>query len=263
MLHKPEVQTRNFQIILLFAESEFLTEMPMCKVHFSIPVLLFLFLFPVLARADSIATIDVSASFIPSQVFFGNGPTLFMTGQFTLDEDTKTIGSWNLGFLGPLGATYQLSAQNGGVATAQCVAIVPCPVAVIPPFNTAPTWIFSFGNGIASTTMYTTFISPVFLFTGESLPLCANQNTFYPSGIDGISFGCGVTSGASFDNMTGFVYQSSDSTTSSGNLTVVSVVQTPEPAESTMLLFGIAIILGVRHFSRIQRRLGIAPSTAA
>jgi hypothetical protein len=137
MLHKPEVQTRNFQIILLFAESAFLTEMPMCKVHFSIPVLLFLFLFPVPARADSIATIDVSASFIPSPLLFGNGPALFMTGQFTLDEGTKTIGSWNLGFLGPLGATYQLSAQNGGVATAQCVGTGsgPCPVPVIPPMT--------------------------------------------------------------------------------------------------------------------------------
>ena len=109
----------------------------MCKVHSSIPVLLFLFLFPVPARADSIATIDVSASFIPSPLFFGNGPTLFMTGQFTLDEDTKNIGSWNLGFLGPLVATYQLSAQNGGVATAQCVGTGsgPCPVPVIPPMT--------------------------------------------------------------------------------------------------------------------------------
>ena len=114
----------------------------MNKIYLSTVLLMSVILSPPLARADSTATLDVSASFIVSPipsgfVTFGSGPSLFVTGQFTLDEDTKNIGSWNLGFLGPLVATYQLSAQNGGVATAQCVGTGsgPCPVPVIPPMT--------------------------------------------------------------------------------------------------------------------------------
>ena len=220
--------------------------------HFRTLILGLLFLSPALTRADQIATIDVTASFIPSALYFGNGPTLFMTGQFVLDEDTQTIGSWNLGFLGPSGATYQLSAQNGGVASAFCP--LPCPVTAIPPFTTPEGWDFSFGNSVASTQMQTVLGTDVYFYPGEIVPLCANQNTYYPGNpVPAISFGCFRTSSASFDGETGWVYQSSDSSMSSGNLFVISVVSTPEPSELNTLLLGIAVLCGYIMFQRRNR----------
>ena len=118
-------------------------------------LLMFVLLLPALAYADSIATLDLSASFVPldpssGAATFGNGPSLFVTGQFTLDEDTGEISSWNISFLGPLGATYQLSPQNGGMASASCSPpVLPCGSISL------AAWDFSFGNSTASLNLST------------------------------------------------------------------------------------------------------------
>jgi hypothetical protein len=204
------------------------------------------------AHADSIATLDVSASFIASQNF-GTGPFAFLTGQFTLDEDTKIISSWSMTIVGPAGATYTLSAQNGGVATAMCpFGSLPCPYPAPFPMTTNPGWTFSFSNGSTGIFMDTLYNSAVPFFAGESLQLCPLQNTVYPSGFDAVSPACAFTSSAIFNGGTAFMYELEDNSSSSGILTVVSVTSTPEPAESTMLLVGIAIIFGVRHFSKYK-----------
>ena len=207
----------------------------MRKTLLGTPVLLLCFI-PALARADSIATVDVSASFVPSSDFgvvgvFGSGASLFVTGQFTLDETSNTISSWNMTFLGTGGATYQLSPQDGGVATVQCTS-TPC----------TPFWILHFSNSNALLRMDVLFHQPLFQ-PGATLLLCPVQLTLYPSGNVVSSPPCNVTSSASFDNQSGVVYTLPDGVTSSGFLTVVSVVSTPEPHSSTLLL-GIAIVLG-------------------
>jgi hypothetical protein len=219
----------------------------MRKTLLSIPTLLLCFI-PALARADSIATVDVSGSFVPSSDFglvgvFGSGASLFVTGQFTLDENTNTVSSWNMTFLGTGGATYQLSPQDGGVATVQCTS-TPC----------TPFWILRFSNSNAFLQMDVLFSSSPLFQAGESLLLCPVQFTMYPDGNIVSSPPCNVTSGASFDNQSGVVYTLPDGVTTSGFLTVVSVVSTPEPSESTTLLLGIAIAFGSIVFQKTQRR---------
>jgi hypothetical protein len=194
-------------------------------------------LLPALARADSIATLDLSASFVPDAIF-GNGPSLFVTGRFTLDEDTSTISSFNMSFLGPLGATSELSAQNGGVASA---------------FTNTDFWSFSFANASASleiNTLNGTGTMP--FFTGEILQLCGAPFTVYPGNVVVGTQPCVRTSSASFDNQTGVIYQLLN-TFSSGTLTVSSVVLTPEPSESSGLLLGLAVLFVCMTFKTRRR----------
>jgi hypothetical protein len=227
----------------------------MCKLPLGVSLFVCLFLFPSLASADSLATVGVNASFIASENF-GSGPFAFLTGQFTLDEDTKVISSWSLTIMGPAGATYLLSPQNGGIATALCdFAGLPCPYPALVPFSTNPGWTFTFSNGSTVLSMDTLFNSALPFFPGESLQLCPLQNTFYPGNVDALSPACAFTSHATFNNQTGFMYELSDNSSSSGILTVTSVTSTPEPAESTLLLLGMAIIFGLRHFTKIPKRV--------
>ena len=211
-------------------------------------------LLPALAYADSIATLDLSASFVPinslgSAAIFGNGPSLFVTGQFTLDEDTGVISSWNMSFLGPLGATYQLSPQDGGMASASCRPGLPC----VPPGPLDfATWNFSFGNSTASLDIVTLRLtnSSLPFFPQEVLQLCAAPLTIYPGNvIVGGDQPCDSTSSASFAGQNGVIYQLPDGF-SSGTLTVSSVVSTPEPSESSGLLFGLAIFFMCMTFTK-------------
>lgn len=202
-------------------------------------------------HADEIATVDLNASFIDGTFSMNqsldNGPSFYLTGQFTLDESTAAIGSWNMTFLGPLGATYQLSSQNGGVASAGCEGSPPCPYPG--PGGTSAFWDFSFGNSGTSTRMDTLFGSATPFYAGESLQLCPLQNTYYDNGVSVPSPGCSFTSSGSFDSQTGYLYSFTNGQ-SSGILTVSSVISTPEPAESAMLLLGIAILFGMHRLSR-------------
>src|ERR1700745_3859112 len=175
----------------------------MNKIYLSTVLLMSVILSPPLARADSTATLDVSASFIVSPipsgfVTFGSGPSLFVTGQFTLDENTSTISSWNMSLLGPPGATFQLSVQHGGVASAFCESDVPCPTT--PSFGD---WIFSFSNSSASLQVNTLPGSTTPFFTGETLQLCPVPFTIYPGNVIVSSPVCSITSTASFDSVTG------------------------------------------------------------
>jgi hypothetical protein len=211
-------------------------------------------LLPSLARADSIATFDVSASFVPTDssgtfATFGNGPSLFVTGQFTLDEDTGVISSWNMSFLGPLGATYQLSAQNGGMASATCRPDITC--VPVGPFKES-TWDFSFGNSTASLNIATFRLSDSSqpFFTQEVLQLCAAPLTIYPGNVlVGGDQPCDTTSSASFAGQNGVIYQLPDEF-SSGTLTVSSAVSTPEPSESSGLLLGLALLFVCMTFTK-------------
>ena len=226
----------------------------MNKIYLSTVLLMSVILFPPPARADSIATLNVSASFILSPinsgfVTFGSGPSLFVTGQFTLDENTSTISSWNMSFLGPLGATFQLSAQNGGVASAFCELDVPCPTT--PSFGD---WIFTFSNSSASVQVDTLPGSTTPFFTGETLQLCPVTTTIYPGNVIVEFPFCSITGHASFDGVTGNLFALPigpasgggpiNGTISSGTLTVTSVASTPEPSESATLLFALAIMFG-------------------
>lgn len=206
--------------------------------------LMCIFLFPTLARADSIATLDLSSSFVPTDssgaaAIFGNGPSLFVTGQFTLDEDTSVISSWNMSFLGPLGATYQLSAQNRGMATAKLEAA---------------TWNFSFGNGTASLDIFTLVLNdPLRPFSAqEVLQLCGAPFTIYPGNVIVGEQRCVTTSGASFDDQDVAIYQLPNGF-SSGTLTVSSVASTPEPSESSGLLLGLAALFVCMAFKTRRR----------
>jgi hypothetical protein len=195
------------------------------------------------ALADTIATIDVNASFVPGDAaaafFPSTGPTLFVTGQFTFDEDTLAFSSWNMGFLGPLGATYQLSPQDGGVATARCSFSPTCPV---PTGSLSPSsWIFSFSNSNASVSMVTLRGTGVAFEPGEILAMCPAALTIYPGPVFLSGFPCDLNGEASFDGQTGVPYQLPNGF--SGTLTVTSLVSTPEPAESTLLLLGLAILV--------------------
>ena len=218
-------------------------------------LLMFVLLLPALAYADSIATLDLSASFVPldpssGAAIFGNGPLLFVTGQFTLDEDTGEISSWNMSFLGPLGATYQLSPQNGGAASASCSpAVLPCGSISM------ATWDFSFGNGTASLNLSTFKLTDSSLpfFPQEVLQLCGAVFTLYPGGVLVGTQPCFITSTASFAGQNGAIYQLPNSF-SSGTLTVSSVVSTPEPSESSGLLLGLALLfVGMGAMPRILR----------
>ena len=214
-------------------------------------------LLPALARADSIATLDLSASFVPidptsATAIFGNGPSLFVTGQFTLDEDTGEISSWNMSFLGPLGATYQLSAQNGGMASASCQLVPSCVSGG--PFGVAR-WNFSFGNSTASLDLFTLNLtgSSLPFFTQEVLQLCAAPFTLYPGGVLVGTQPCGITSSASFAGQNGVIYELPNSF-SSGVLTVSSVVSTPEASESSGLLLGLAVLFVCMAFKNATTR---------
>lgn len=223
-------------------------EAQMRRVHLSGILLVSVFLFPALARGDSIATVDVSASFLPkvnpfsSEVFFGNGPSLFVTGQFTLDENTDTISSWNMTFLGPLGATYQLSAQNGGGAISCAFYTSSCGY---------PTFSFYNSNAyLGLNGLFSGQAPPLSLYAGETLELCPEKYTIYPGNVPAFSPPCDRTSGAFFNNQTYAIYELPNDVSSSGVLTVTSVVSTPEPSESTILLLGITIIFGCTIFKK-------------
>ena len=160
-------------------------------------------------KADSIATIDLSANFATggsfvSVTFPTSAPLFGVTGQFTVDEDTGAISSWNVNFLGSLGASYQLSAQNGGIASASCVGVTPCPG---PPSSfDQGYWDFSFANSGAFLKIDTLQRPPSSspFFTGETLQLCPVEITFYPGNVSDDSPTCVFTSSASFDGETGF-----------------------------------------------------------
>ena len=219
-------------------------------------LLMFVLLLPALAYADSIATLDLSASFVPLDLssgaaIFGNGPSLFVTGQFTLDEDTGVISSWNMSFLGPLGATYQLSPQNGGMASASCSPpVLPCGSISL------AEWNFSFGNSTASLNLSTFKLTDSSLpfFPQEVLQLCAAPATIYPGNVVVFSEQpCEGLGSASFAGQTGVIYQLPNSF-SSGTLTVSSVVSTPEPSESSGLLLGLALLfVGMGTMPRVLR----------
>jgi hypothetical protein len=218
--------------------------------------LMYVLLFPTLAQADSIATLDLSVSGVPpdpstGDALFGSGPTLFVTGQFVLDEDTSTISSWNMSFLGPLGATYQLSAQSGGVATAKCQFVPSC-ASITSPLD-HPNWNFSFGNSIASLNVTTLFNEPLPFFTGETVQLCGAPFTIYPGGVIVGTQPCVTGGGATFDNQVGTIYQLPNGF-SSGTLTVSSVVSTPEPSESSGLLLGLAVLFVCMTFKNTTTR---------
>jgi hypothetical protein len=222
-------------------------------------LLMFVLLLPALAYADSIATLDLSASFVPlspsgGAALFGSGPTLFVTGQFVLDEDTSTISSWNMSFLGPLGATYELSAQNGGVSGASCL-FGPISECLSGPLLSNVAWSFFFANSVASLNVETN-LGELPFFTGETVQLCAASFTIYPGNVVGEP-PCLGTSYASFDNESDVVVYQLPNGFSSGTLTVSSVVSTPEPSESTTLFLGMAIIFGCMIFQKTSRLQGI------
>ena len=234
-------------------------------------VLVFVILFPALARADSIVTLDLSASFVPrnshDMAIVGSGPTLFVTGQFTVDEveantsmgtviaSMSVLPQWNMTFLGPAGASLQLSPQNGGVGG--------CPVVKGTQDCTLGLTDISFGNSSASL-FIEIFAGYSPLFTGENLQFSQASETVYPGHNVVNSPPCLTTSTASFENQRDAVYSLigpggceggvCDTGPSSGFLTVASVVSTPEPPESTALLLGIIFIFGCSVF---RKRTGI------
>jgi hypothetical protein len=102
-------------------------------------------------------------------------------------------------------------------------------------------WIFSFSNSIASVSMATLPGTDVAFQPGQILPMCPAANTVYPGQLF-LNFACDSNGDVSFDGETDVPYQLLDGSPS-GTLTVVSVASTPEPAESTLLLLGLAILV--------------------
>jgi hypothetical protein len=209
------------------------------------------------AQADSFATIDVNASFISllpdgiTNQSLANGPSFYVTGQFTLDEQTGTLSAWNMSFLGQQGVTYNLSALNGGVGSADCPNTLGSCVFE----NGAPPgsggFYFSFANANAHLTMDTLFNSGGPLFVGESLQVCPLQLTYYDNSFPALSPPCGSTSTASFGNISGAMYELQDGSRTSGILTVTEISSTPEPSGAAIILLAIpALSLKYRSLKR-------------
>jgi PEP-CTERM motif len=202
------------------------------------------------ARPDTIVTLDLNASFGTEQsgpaqhqdsVFFpasGPVPVLYVTGEFAWDETTSTIDSFNIGFLGPLGATYQLSPQDIGTFTPSG-GCLDCTV------PGAGWWEFALVNDTAGISLSTLLGSNAPFYTGESLTLCPIMNTEYGGVSVPFLYACPSTTGGYFEDFafpTGVVYELPNGQ-SSGVLTVASVISTPEPATLWLLALGIVAIV--------------------
>jgi len=212
-----------------------------------------LIVFSIPACADSVATINVTASLIPSSTLTMGGvsavfqpPSLFVTGQilFDLTNGIQNLGpdpppngsvQMNMSFLGPGGATSQFSTQGTGY----CI------------------WLGSgaqYGEcfyhaqvGSASVSFGTIIFSPTFT-VGESWGACAVRDTDYlDSGVHEMGQGpCPRTSTASFDNNDGVVYTLLDNS-SSGRLTVAAIneVNVPEPSSLCLFTTGLLMTIGL------------------
>ena len=145
-----------------------------------------------------------------------------------MDESTDTIGLWNMTFLGPAGATSQFSSHSGGSASVSCIDCVP--------ESGIGWWNFDFRRGTDSASLETGFFNGQPLYTGESLYLSTSAYTIY-NGVNNYQYGLhqyNTGSTASFDGESGAIY-TPPGESSSGIVTVASVISTPEPAELGML----------------------------
>jgi hypothetical protein len=174
------------------------------------------------SRADSIATLDLSAALVTtSDPYVANGddlPSLFVTGQIFYDITTATALGTELSFLGPEGANHQFSSQaqdiSGFCDYIQCQ--------------------FSAGDGVASLSIVSGYFvgGPSFV-VGNDFVVCPISDTLYGS-LDVHSIPCSAGSIAIFDNIYGVVYSLPDGN-STGSLTVAAI---PEPNLLILLLTG-------------------------
>jgi hypothetical protein len=218
------------------------------KLRFLFVPLAALTLFSIPAWADSVATIDVTASLISSSSYDGlilnyQSPTWFVTGQILFDMTTGIVtdlelvpsGSlqMNMSLLGPGGVTAQFSTQG----TAGCYW-----------FGAGADYGECFYHaqvGSASVSFVTIIFSPTFT-VGQSWGACADRYTLYP-GI-GYEMGqgpCPGTSGVGIGDDGGRVYTLLDNS-SSGRLTVTAIneVNVPEPNSLGLLTSGLLMTLG-------------------
>jgi len=198
------------------------------------------------AKADLIPTIYVNAVFAEENgplagTSFDPGPSteLILTGKFTFDIGTSTINSFDMAFLGPNGSSSQFSSKTG-LATASCLGFDP--VSICPTRRNAATWWeFTFADANANVSLMTLYASGV-LVSGDYY-LCAQQETFYPGNVVGVSPPCAATSYGSFGGERGDIYNPPPGSpeVTSGVLTVTL----PEPSEPALLLLGIGLIFGI------------------
>ena len=187
------------------------------------------------ARADSIATINVSASFTTGglsnpPILNYQPPTLFVTGQIFYDMTTNSLIGVNMSLLGPAGSTAQFSSQGYGG----------CSIWINDMYEECG---FSGGSGSAFVEFGIINFSPT-MAVGDTWGACAARYTLYPNGDMQMGQGpCPMTSSAGFDNVAGFIYTLPDNS-SSGQLTVVSI-STPEPSTLLLLATGLLALIGL------------------
>jgi PEP-CTERM motif len=224
--------------------------------------LLFLFaaltLFAIPTFADSVATIDVTASLIPSSSSTGlsyifQPPSLFVTGQILFDLTTgiQTLGpdpglipngsiQMNMSLSGP-GGTAQFSTQGAAycIWLGESVGYGEC--------------FYHAQVGSASVSFATIIFSPTFT-VGESWGACAVRDTFYSDiGVHEAGQGpCPGTSTATVGNDSGVVYTLLDNS-SSGRLTVTAIneVNVPEPGSLCLLTAGLLGLAARRRLVKL------------
>jgi hypothetical protein len=174
------------------------------------------------SRADSIATLDLSATLVTTNdQYVANGddlPSLFVTGQIFYDITTATVLGTGLSFLGLEGANHQFSSQGQDISG--FCDYIQCQ--------------FSAGDGVASLSIVSGYFvgGPSFV-VGNDFGVCPISDTLYGS-LDVHSIPCSAGSAASFDNIDGVVYSLPDGG-STGSLTVAAI---PEPSILILLLTG-------------------------
>lgn len=180
------------------------------------------------AFADSIATINVSASFIPGEQY--QPPTLFVMGQIFYDMTTNSLIGMNMSLLGPAGSSAQFSSQGYGG----------CSMWIADMYEECG---FSGGSGSAFVGFGIINFSQT-MAVGDTWGACAQRTTIYPNFDYQSGQGpCPGTSTAGFDNIAGVIYTLQDNS-SSGQLTVVSI-STPEPSTLLLLATGLLALIGL------------------
>jgi hypothetical protein len=205
-------------------------------------------------------TIGVDASFVPipasvvlpngvpnpgfTPSFPANGITLDLVGQFTFNELTNQVLSWDL--------TYS------GLASATVVGSTPftiaCGIGSSCSLNNVGELDFNIGGANLQTSYMNGggFLPGDGLTVGETIALCPNPTTQYGSTIVGTNVQCSYDASTLVNGQNYEIYSQLATDNSSGTLDILaSRAETPE-LPSWMLLAAGAVLLGL--FEMLRRR---------